>query len=335
MLAAGAYSLLDLASFHQPQAKRFLNERQQYQAARGGIEYLLELLAAEEPDLLAEFSIEAGRQLEIGGVPVAVSIEDEGSKINVNAATEKLLLGLDLSRAQVESLLDWRDVDSDPWPSGAEAEYYNAETDLTPRDGLLPTTEELFLVRHWQGEEELIRRHLTVYGPMNVNQPSPDSLDALPGALAVDKFTSQSIVNDFLAAKMRGQLFPDLESFFGSLPSLGPLLGEELAEHLTAEPVVNVNTATPRVLSAWCHYLDLAPSLADWIVESRKSIPFTDLAPLLSRVPREQHRLITAYFTTESRIFSLAARAGRHQIRAVVQQKDEELAILAWQERTD
>ncbi|HOB21780.1 MAG TPA: hypothetical protein PKI30_02890, partial [Bacillota bacterium] len=77
MLAAGAYSLLDLASFHQPQAKRFLNERQQYQAARGGIEYLLELLAAEEPDLLAEFSIEAGRQLEIGGVPVAVSIEDE------------------------------------------------------------------------------------------------------------------------------------------------------------------------------------------------------------------------------------------------------------------
>ena len=51
LLAAGAYSLLDLASFHQPQAKRFWNERQQYQAARGGIEYLLELLAAEEPDL--------------------------------------------------------------------------------------------------------------------------------------------------------------------------------------------------------------------------------------------------------------------------------------------
>jgi type II secretory pathway component PulK len=270
-------------------------------------------------------------RISVGANTVYLLLEDEGSKVNVNSATEKLLLGLDLGRGQADSLLDWRDLDSDPRPLGAEEDYYlKQDQPLKIRDGLLPTKQELFLLRGWQDEERLISRHLTAWGQLNVNAMSYESLDALLASLDVDKFASQTIVNDFIVAKSKGESWLDLESFFGSLPSVGPLLGKKLEEHLTAEPQVNVNTATERVLLAWCHYLDLGRDLARWIVYRRESMPFADLAEILSRLPQDRRAKVPLFFTTQSSIFSLEARSGKVWIRAVVERRDEELMVLAW-----
>mgnify|MGYP002408636618 CR=1 FL=1 len=328
-LSAIAYSLLKLADFSLPFAARQQRQSRLTWAAKGGIQYLMEQLAGEEAD--PRLSGEE-RQLTVGAVPVAVAIEDEGSKVNVNSASEKLLLGLDLTRAQAETLLDWRDLDSDCLPEGAERDYYLAKTDLAPRDGLLPVKEELSLLPLWQDEKQLIAHQLTVYGPLNVNAMSYTAFDALLAALDVDKFTSQAIVNDFIAAKATGQLFLDLESFFGCLPSLGPLLAQELEGYLTAEPVVNVNTATARVLRAWCHYLDLDPALAGWIQSARESAPFLDLTAIVSRLPAGKRSLFSLFFTTRSRVFALTARAGSVRLRVVVEKREGELAILSWQQ---
>lgn len=328
ILSTIAYSLIQLADATIPLAGKEQEKRQHYQAAKGGIQYLLDLLAQRDDPLWKEV---AGKQITVGSLPVALFLEDEGSKVNVNAATEKLLLGLNLGRGQVDALLDWRDLDHDPRLAGAEADYYREQKEpLAIRDGLLPTKEELLLLKNWQGEKRLIAQHLTVSGPMNVNALSYESLDGLLASLEVDKFMSQAIVNDFIAAKSKGEIWLDLESFFGSLPSLGPILGQKLAPYLTAEPMVNVNAASERVLLAWCHYLDLGRDLARWIVWRRESGPITDLGELLGRLPQERREKVLLFFTTQSKIFTLKAQSGMVWVRAVVERRDEELVVLAW-----
>ena len=320
---------MKLAQVTIPTAKVEQERRGAEQAAKGGIQYLLELLAEE--DYADNWQEANGMELTVGSRSVVLSIEDEGSKIQVNAATEKLLLGLNLGRGQVDALLDWRDLDQNPRAQGAEASYYREQAEpILIRDCLIPAKEELLLLRYWQGEETLISKHLTVSGSMNINSMSYESLDALLAALKVDKFASQAIVNDFIVAKSQGTLWHDLESFAGSLPSLGPILRQKLEKHLTAEPIVNVNTASERVLGAWCHYLDLGGDLARWIVWRRESAPFEALEEIIGRVPAETKARLPLFFTTHSSIFALEARSGSVWVRAIVQRRDEELEILSW-----
>jgi type II secretory pathway component PulK len=59
--------------------------------------------------------------------PAMWGMEDEASKINLNTATRQMLLNLPLSwmtEQIADSIIDWRDADSNPGPSGAEDSYY-------------------------------------------------------------------------------------------------------------------------------------------------------------------------------------------------------------------
>jgi len=85
-----------------------------------------------------------------------VEIQDESGKINLNYATEEQLrrllavVGILSPAADViaDSILDWRDVDDEPRPDGAEQFYYQA---LFPpyqtKNGRMDTVEELLLVK--------------------------------------------------------------------------------------------------------------------------------------------------------------------------------------------
>jgi type II secretory pathway component PulK len=74
---------------------------------------------------------------------------DEAGKINLNSAGAETLLKLpNMTSDLVDSLLDWRDADSDVRPQGAEQEYYDSlETPYTTANGPLATLEELLLVK--------------------------------------------------------------------------------------------------------------------------------------------------------------------------------------------
>jgi general secretion pathway protein K len=72
--------------------------------------------------------------LRLGADTVAVAIQDEGGRIDLNEAEAPLLRGLFLSagvapdkaRALADAVVDWRDEDQVPEPAGAEAEAYRA-----------------------------------------------------------------------------------------------------------------------------------------------------------------------------------------------------------------
>jgi len=87
-------------------------------------------------------------------------ITDEAGKLNINTATAEQLGRLigqiatpDMVVEElVDALLDWRDVDNDPLPHGAEADYYaGLKTPYQPKSGPFDTVEELLLVRGFDG----------------------------------------------------------------------------------------------------------------------------------------------------------------------------------------
>ncbi len=85
----------------------------------------------------------------------AVELRAAGSTIDVNGASEELLrhffTALDLPAERrdslVDALLDWRDADDVPRPSGAERAWYERERRIAPRNAPLQDARELAHIR--------------------------------------------------------------------------------------------------------------------------------------------------------------------------------------------
>ncbi len=76
-------------------------------------------------------------------------LEDEASKINLNYATKEVLMKLPRVTEEIaDSIIDWRDQDSNPGPSGAETGYYQGLSPAyTCKNAPFETVEELLFVR--------------------------------------------------------------------------------------------------------------------------------------------------------------------------------------------
>jgi general secretion pathway protein K len=138
-----------------------------------------------------------------------VDIQDESGKINVNLVLDEQLrtlldvIGIPKLDADTiaDSILDWRDADSDHRLNGAEDDYYQS---LNPpykaKNGRLDTVEELLLVRgvtldYFYGHSEKtpdgsiiykygLSRYLTVYSmtpSININYAPVQVLMSIPG----------------------------------------------------------------------------------------------------------------------------------------------------------
>jgi len=79
----------------------------------------------------------------------AYGLVDEASKVNVNTASEDMLLALPgMTPEAAAAILDWRDSDSDLTLGGAESEYYLLLPDpYECKNSLLETVDELLLVK--------------------------------------------------------------------------------------------------------------------------------------------------------------------------------------------
>jgi len=85
---------------------------------------------------------------------VRYGVTDEAAKLNLNAASEEMLAGLDLLTDDLlDCLLDYRDRDSEARAAGAEQEYYdNLPYPYVIPNGPLSTVEELFMVKGFTAE---------------------------------------------------------------------------------------------------------------------------------------------------------------------------------------
>lgn len=125
-----------------------------------------------------------------GDGELAISVQDEGGKVDLNSAGEALIsalaagIGFGDPRAVADAIIDYRDADSEKRPAGAEREEYrSAGRPQGPKNGPFVALEELQQVLGLTADDAVrLGRHATLYSGQNSIDPdaaSPELLRAL------------------------------------------------------------------------------------------------------------------------------------------------------------
>jgi general secretion pathway protein K len=145
----GSFSLV--ARTESLQSRHLFDSTQARYAAEAGLNLAVFELRKSDP---AQQWIGDGRpyQFNYGDAQIEVRITDDSGKVDINAADINQLTslftarGLELDRAQslAAAVIDWRDVDDDPQPNGAEiGEYKGAGLRYGPKNAPFDTVSEL------------------------------------------------------------------------------------------------------------------------------------------------------------------------------------------------
>jgi general secretion pathway protein K len=157
----------------------------------------------------------------VDSVPVDVVARDMGEKLNVNLMTENELrtffgfLLSDYSKAQQlsQTIMDWRDADSIPRPSGAEVDdYITAEMLALPTNATLREIDELQNVMGMTPEiYTAALPYLTTRGngQVNLNTAPVLVLRTLPGM-------TDAMLNRILQLRAQGRRINDVGEIFAT-----------------------------------------------------------------------------------------------------------------------
>ena len=159
----------------------------------------------------------------VDSVPVEIQARDMGEKLNINIMTENELrtffsyLLNDFSKAQQlsQTIMDWRDFDSIPRPSGAEVDdYVKAEMLALPTNATFREVEELQTV---MGMTPEIYAAAAPYlstrgnGAVNINTAPVLVLRTLPGM-------TDALINRILQLRSQGRRIDDELQLFAAPP---------------------------------------------------------------------------------------------------------------------
>lgn len=185
---------------------------------------------------------------ELSGAPCALTLRPTGTTIDVNSADDSMLVRLFLALGNApavadsltDAILDWRDADDVPRPSGAEAAWYLALHRVPPRNADLADVRELSRVRGFENRP----------GLDSVLGVAPDRivLDRAPLAViaALPGFTNEALAQ-VADHRARGVPIPDLLSLGAELSPAGraALLADypDLVRLTTSEPDAWILTA--------------------------------------------------------------------------------------------
>lgn len=263
------------------------------QAARSAVEMGLDLLLTDSNDYdgtadgWAQTGEKAWRDRLAGAFPgmdVTLSIWDEGSRINLNTADEGLLKRLFKNDpVAVDSLLDWRDLDSDARPSGAEQSFYAAESPPgSCRDGLLVVTGELKQVRGIESHYKRIAALVTAAGQLNANTMPIETFQSLCTGCGIERYVAERLATELRAFREGGNRFTGYDDL-RRLPSMHQRLIDKLQGLLVFEGTYNINTTPREALRMILIELGAEPGAATAICERAGRVETPDaLSALLA-----------------------------------------------------
>lgn len=216
-------------------------------------------LRAADPWLDVD-SLYSGQVL-VDSIVVDVRARDLGERLNINQITEgeiqtffSFLLGNYTKATQLaQAIMDWRDPDSLPRPSGAERDaYIKAELLALPTNASFRELDELQNVMGMTPEIYAVAsQYLTVRGSglVNLNTAPVPVLRALPGM-------TDATLNRILQLRSQGRRIGSVDEVFanargGGRPRPGQLGGPGVVNQLQSRIVVSTNevelTLTTRV----------------------------------------------------------------------------------------
>jgi len=250
----------------------------------------------------AQFGGATGERIEFDTGWIRLEVVDASSRLNLNTAPRAALLLLpDLTDEVADSLLDWRDADSEPRESGAESDYYSA---LSPgyvaADAPFLSLEECRLVRGVTDE--------LFFGALSGDTVTPGLLDLLTTHSGEQDLTAEGEprlnANTADMRELRQRLgdvvepqalsaLTDLRAR-GGLPTLGQLLAVDgwrpemvaaavdnltLGDQPLREGTVNLNTASDEVLATLPGMTD---ELRQALVDQRQNEPLANVGEVIA-----------------------------------------------------
>ena len=150
-----------------------------------------------------------------GGLWCRASIEDIGARLGVDIVNAEALTRVVRDSDRAAALLDWIDPDDAPRANGAEADWYRANGQETPRNGPLASIEELHLIRGF--DSTTVARLAPLLSTrsahrVNVNVAPRELLVTLPG---LDPAAAEVIIEH----RERAGPFRDLDGLLATLPA--------------------------------------------------------------------------------------------------------------------
>ncbi len=279
-----------------------------------------------------------------------VEVIDEAGKLNINTAAKDQLLTLpEMTHQIAEAIIDWRDKNNTPGPSGVESGYYRSlPYGYEIRNGPFRTIRELLLVKDIDSELLFSRQtrwidHLTCYsmdnnqdasGQERININKADE-NKLKKSLKIEQSHAKWIVenrpknngykciSDLInkntpkkssrnSGRNSNEAKPlDLETFY------------EIADKITVTDEkripgkININTASRTVLEALLEETREPEKLADDIINNRESLVsgMESIAEIMTirSIKTDTFKKIAKYITTRSDIYSINCTASIDQ----------------------
>ncbi len=297
--------------------------------------------------------------LDFGGYVFNVVIQDETSRVNINAAEAPTLTKLFETTDLVDCIVDWRDTDETPGSDGAETEYYNTlKPSYNCKNADFETVRELQLVKGvtsdilsapmTTGTTPLIDM-LTVFAPktaatadtsglVDIQSATQESLQSAFGSvLTADDITAIIQYRTSQAFKTPAEIV--------LVPGLERSKIEQIYDRLTVSGIeakkglVNINTASVDVLSVIPGF---DQDIATAIINYRKDQgAYSSVSQLLETKEVTNEAFVSAapYFTIKSTVFriistgSLESSGATATITCIVEiSSDGKTQIRYWQE---
>ena len=319
-------------------------------ASRAGIDTAMAVLnedtkASDNLEDLWSDNEDDFNNIEVDGCRFDVEVVDEASKLNINTATKKQLLGLsEMTEEIADSIIDWRDSDDTPSQAGVEGGYYQSlRYGYNIRNGPFETIRELLLVK-WVNAELLYGYetrwidYLTCYSTDNNSDVSAEKRininsaneNRLRQSLEIGNSHARWIVENRPKGNGYGsiadlinenspQKADDSQRDSGSAQALDLETFYRIADKITVtdderiDGRVNINTASRVVLAALLGGGKEAEQLADNIITYRTSLAdgMESIAEIMkvNSMKIDTFKEIAQYITTRSDIYSVYSTA--------------------------
>jgi type II secretory pathway component PulK len=281
--------------------------RQVREVARAVLTENLSLLTADDNDCdsrqEAWFNQTGVFAVERHGYQVTLTVEDEGSKPQLNLLSEKgltKLLGDDLSP---DPVLDWIDSDGELRAEGAETPYYQG---LNPayksRDCFMASLHELLQIKEGTKYYEKLAPAATVYGKYNPNTLTAEKLEGLLLAYGFEKYWVERVSGEFTEYREKNR--------FESLDDLSKLASVSLATRDKLKPLLrfdggcNLNMVSRTELAAILSEAGQSPEWALEITQRVQAQPFGTVDEITAYFKTKNSKFKAQdYFTVNSTLF--------------------------------
>lgn len=253
---------------------------------------------------------------EIDGLKYTVSIEDIGSRINLNYDDLEIINRLDVWEGDLAEISDCLDE--------------------------LLLADLIFLKGFLAAEDyQVLSAYTTTYGSYNINHDSPRKINKILNLLDLTYVQHNVLIENLVNLREEGEVINNLDELPLLVEGLGVYVYEEIKPFLSTEGRININLVDREILKAVFLHYELEKEPLDIILSYREENEIKNLGDLSTLINNEAFAEISTIFTTGSVFLEITVQVESDEkmgylINSVVKRVYQDgkwlLDVLSWSE---